>query len=141
MRLDSVRMKLNKDIKALKDTVRKFVDRELIPLERKSMEGLDLKPELRATLEKKARESIAELETRNWSFQKAQRKSKLAAPAFTVAETLVRPPAAARSTRRPRPAATAAGASGGPDHHAPDRASRPCAQGSLHASDCRQPSP
>lgn len=34
-----------------------------------------------AALEKKARESVAELETRNWSFQKAQRKSKLAAPA------------------------------------------------------------
>ena len=34
-----------------------------------------------AALEKKAREQVAELETRNWSFQKAQRKAKLAAPA------------------------------------------------------------
>jgi len=47
---------LPEEIRALKDSVRKFVDRELIPLERKSMEGLDLKPEVRASLEKKAQE-------------------------------------------------------------------------------------
>ena len=34
-----------------------------------------------AALDRKARESIAELETRNWSYQRAQRKAKLAAPA------------------------------------------------------------
>jgi acyl-CoA dehydrogenase len=47
---------LPEEIRALKDTVRKFVDRELIPIERDTMEGLDLKPALRAELEKKARD-------------------------------------------------------------------------------------
>jgi len=47
---------LPEEIRALKDTVRKFVDRELIPLERKSMDGLDLKPEVRASLEQKAQD-------------------------------------------------------------------------------------
>ena len=47
---------LPEEIRALKDTVRKFVDRELIPLERKSMDGLDLIPAVRASLEKKAKD-------------------------------------------------------------------------------------
>lgn len=34
-----------------------------------------------AALEKRAREQVAELETRNWNFQKAQRKARLATPA------------------------------------------------------------
>ena len=47
---------LPEEIRKLKDTVRRFVDRELIPRERDSMQGLDLKPQLRASLEKKAKE-------------------------------------------------------------------------------------
>lgn len=47
---------LPEEIRALRETVRKFVDRELIPVECDSMEGLDLKPALRASLEKKAKE-------------------------------------------------------------------------------------
>jgi acyl-CoA dehydrogenase len=47
---------LPEELRALKDTLRRFVDRELIPHERDSMEGLDLKPALRASLEKKAKD-------------------------------------------------------------------------------------
>src|SRR5215813_7807758 len=36
---------LPEDIRLLRDTVRKFVDRELIPIEMHSMDGPDLKPE------------------------------------------------------------------------------------------------
>lgn len=45
---------LPEEIRMLKDTVRKFVDRELIPIEMESMDGPDLKPDIRASLEKKA---------------------------------------------------------------------------------------
>src|SRR5271170_1809059 len=43
------------DIRILRETVRKFVDRELIPIEMNSIEGPDLKPEVKASLEAKAR--------------------------------------------------------------------------------------
>jgi acyl-CoA dehydrogenase len=47
---------LPEDIRLLRETVRKFVDRELIPIEMHSMEGPDLKPEIKKSLEAKARE-------------------------------------------------------------------------------------
>jgi acyl-CoA dehydrogenase len=47
---------LPEEIRLLKDTVRKFVDRELIPIEMTSMDGPDLKPDVRAALEAKAKE-------------------------------------------------------------------------------------
>src|SRR5262245_56918659 len=47
---------LPEDIRLLRDTVRKFVDRELIPIEMHSMDGPDLKPEVKNSLEAKARE-------------------------------------------------------------------------------------
>src|SRR5215468_3127122 len=47
---------LPEEIRLLRDTVRKFVDRELIPIEMHSMDGPDLKPEFKKSLEAKARE-------------------------------------------------------------------------------------
>lgn len=47
---------LPEEIRMLKDTVRKFVDRELIPIEMDAMDGPDMKPEVRAKLEAKTRE-------------------------------------------------------------------------------------
>ena len=47
---------LPEDIRLLKETVRRFVDRELIPIELDCMDGPDLKPDVRAHLEGKARE-------------------------------------------------------------------------------------
>ncbi len=47
---------LPEDIRLLRETIRKFVDRELIPIEMHSMEGPDLKPEVKKLLEAKARE-------------------------------------------------------------------------------------
>lgn len=47
---------LPEELRMLKETVRRFVDRELIPIEMESMDGPDLKPEVRASLEQKARE-------------------------------------------------------------------------------------
>jgi acyl-CoA dehydrogenase len=44
------------DIRILKDTVRRFVDQELIPIEMQAMDGPDLKPEIRKRLEAKTRE-------------------------------------------------------------------------------------
>jgi acyl-CoA dehydrogenase len=44
------------EIRMLKDTVRKFVDKELIPIERKARDGHKLKPEVRAHLQAKAKE-------------------------------------------------------------------------------------
>src|SRR5258708_13738486 len=46
---------LPEDIRLLRETVRKYVDRELIPIEMHSMEGPDLKPDIKAMLEAKAR--------------------------------------------------------------------------------------
>src|SRR5262245_34368203 len=47
---------LPEEIRMLKDTVRKFVDRELIPIERNCRDGHKLKPEIRARLTAKANE-------------------------------------------------------------------------------------
>jgi acyl-CoA dehydrogenase len=44
------------ELRMLQDTIRKFVDRELIPLELTSMDGHDLRPDIRAKLEAKAKE-------------------------------------------------------------------------------------
>src|SRR5687768_15961043 len=45
---------LSDELLMLKDTVRKFVDRELIPIEREARRGDSLVPEIRVELEKKA---------------------------------------------------------------------------------------
>ena len=47
---------LPEDLRMLKATVSKFVDRELIPIEMDAMDGPDLKLEVRASLERKAKE-------------------------------------------------------------------------------------
>jgi hypothetical protein len=44
---------LPEEIQMLKQTVRQFVDRELIPIEMHSCDGNKLKPEIKARLEKK----------------------------------------------------------------------------------------
>lgn len=49
-------LELPSDIQILQDTIRKFVDRELIPIETKARVGGELKPEYRIALEKKTRE-------------------------------------------------------------------------------------
>ena len=53
---DCMDFELPEDIRLLRETVRKFVDRELIPIEMHSMEGPELKPEYKPSLEAKARE-------------------------------------------------------------------------------------
>ena len=53
---DGLNFDLPDEIRMLKDTVRKFVDRELIPIERTSRVGHKLKPEVRAHLRAKAKE-------------------------------------------------------------------------------------
>jgi acyl-CoA dehydrogenase len=45
---------LPEEFRMLKDTVRNFIDREVIPIEMEAMDGHDLKPDVRAKLEKKA---------------------------------------------------------------------------------------
>src|SRR5262245_5317201 len=47
---------LPEEIRMLRDTVRKFVDREMIPIERTARNGHKLKPEVRADLTAKARQ-------------------------------------------------------------------------------------
>ncbi len=47
---------LPEELRMLKETVRRFVDRELIPIEMDSMDGPDLKPDVRTNLEARARE-------------------------------------------------------------------------------------
>ena len=46
---------LPEDLRLLKKTVADFVDRELIPIERTTMDGPGMKPDIRAQLEKKAK--------------------------------------------------------------------------------------
>jgi acyl-CoA dehydrogenase len=46
---------LPEELRLLKETVRTFVDRELIPIEMTSMAGADMRPEVRAELEAKAK--------------------------------------------------------------------------------------
>ena len=45
---------LPEEIRMLKDTVRRFVDKEMIPIERSGRDGHKLKPDVRADLERKA---------------------------------------------------------------------------------------
>ena len=47
---------LPEELQMLKDTVRKFVDKELIPIEMHTLENMELKPDIRERLEKKTRE-------------------------------------------------------------------------------------
>src|SRR5262245_1408690 len=51
----ALNFELPEEIRMLKDTVRKFVDRELIPIERTACDGHKLKPDVRAALVAKAR--------------------------------------------------------------------------------------
>src|SRR4051794_41961805 len=53
---DGLNFELPEEIRMLKDTVRKFVDRELIPIERTARINNKLKPEVRAHLTAKAKE-------------------------------------------------------------------------------------
>ena len=53
---DGLNFELPEEIRMLKDTVRKFVDRELIPIERTARINNKLKPEVRAHLAAKAKE-------------------------------------------------------------------------------------
>ena len=46
-------LELPSDVQILQDTIRKFVDRELIPIEMWAREGADLKPAVRAALQAK----------------------------------------------------------------------------------------
>ncbi|MEA3025994.1 MAG: acyl-CoA dehydrogenase, partial [Alphaproteobacteria bacterium] len=46
---------LPEELRLLKETVRNFVDRELIPVEMNSMDGAIMRPEVRAPLEEKAK--------------------------------------------------------------------------------------
>jgi acyl-CoA dehydrogenase len=47
---------LAEDLRLMKEQLRRFVDRELIPIEREAYDGPDLKPEVRARLEAKTRQ-------------------------------------------------------------------------------------
>jgi acyl-CoA dehydrogenase len=47
---------LPEELRLLKKTVRTFVDRELMPVEMHSMDGPSLRPDIRADLERKAKE-------------------------------------------------------------------------------------
>src|SRR4030095_14352556 len=47
---------LPEELQMLKDTVRKFVDRELIPNEMHTIENMELKPDIRERLEKKTKD-------------------------------------------------------------------------------------
>jgi acyl-CoA dehydrogenase len=47
---------LPSELRMLKETVRRFVDNELIPIEMEAMDGPDLKPDIRKRLEAKTRE-------------------------------------------------------------------------------------
>jgi acyl-CoA dehydrogenase len=54
--MDEMNFELPEELRMLKDGVRRFVDRELIPIERTACDGPKLKPDVRAHLEAKARE-------------------------------------------------------------------------------------
>ena len=47
---------LPEELQMLKDTVRKFVEKELIPIEMHTIENMELKPDIRERLEKKTKE-------------------------------------------------------------------------------------
>ena len=52
----SVELDLPDDLKMLREMVRRFVDQELIPLEGKSLNGADLKPDVEAKLVARCKE-------------------------------------------------------------------------------------
>jgi acyl-CoA dehydrogenase len=52
----ALNFELPEEIRMLKDTIRKFVDRELIPIERTARDGHKLKPDVRTYLATKAKE-------------------------------------------------------------------------------------
>ena len=47
---------LPEELRILKETMRRFVDREIIPIEREAYDGYELKPDVRADLETKAKD-------------------------------------------------------------------------------------
>ena len=47
---------LPEELQMVKETVRKFVDKELIPVEMHTIENMELKPDIRERLEKKTKE-------------------------------------------------------------------------------------
>jgi acyl-CoA dehydrogenase len=47
---------LPEEVRLLKETVKRFVERELIPIEMEAMDGPDMKPDVRANLEARARD-------------------------------------------------------------------------------------
>src|SRR5262245_56743984 len=53
---DELNFELPEEIRLLRDNVRKFVNREMIPIERTARHGHKLKPEVRAHLTAKAKE-------------------------------------------------------------------------------------
>src|SRR5262245_26112471 len=53
---DDLNFDLPEEIRMLKDAVRKFVDKEMIPIERETRNGHKLKPDMRAHLRAKAKE-------------------------------------------------------------------------------------
>ncbi|MBI2960490.1 MAG: acyl-CoA/acyl-ACP dehydrogenase [Betaproteobacteria bacterium] len=53
---DDMNFALPEDLRMLKEVLRKFVDRELIPIELRACDGHKLRPEVRAHLEAKAKE-------------------------------------------------------------------------------------
>ena len=52
----SVELDLPDDLKMLREMVRRFVDQELIPLEGKSLDGADLRPDIEAKLVARCKE-------------------------------------------------------------------------------------
>src|SRR5665213_570376 len=52
----AMNFELPEELRMLKDAVRKFVDKELIPIERQACDGPKLKPEMRRHLSAKAEE-------------------------------------------------------------------------------------
>lgn len=54
--MEGMNFELPEELRILKDSVRKFVDRELIPIERNACDGHKLKPDVRRHLETKAQE-------------------------------------------------------------------------------------
>ena len=60
-------IELPEELKLLKRTVRTFVDRELIPIEMKAMDGPALRADVRADLESKAKDlGLAGCPNRQW---------------------------------------------------------------------------
>src|SRR3954465_11190186 len=57
---DGLNFELPEEIRMLKDAVRKFVDRELIPIERTARENNKIKPEVRKHLTGKAKDLVVQ---------------------------------------------------------------------------------